>query len=137
MREIKFRGKRVDNGKWVYGDLIQNSNNGVLIVYQLEHMDGLEYHCVEFEVDPQTVGQYTGVNDVSGSEIYEGDIVNTYPFHTHRVSKTYKYQKVIFLSGEFKAEHSDYGWEGETLIALNHCTVVGNIYENEELLDNK
>lgn len=65
MREIKFRGKRLDNGKWVYGYLADENYINDINTFDLSSI----------EVDSDTVGQYTGLNDANGKEIYEGDII--------------------------------------------------------------
>lgn len=67
-REIKFRGIRLDNGKWVYGNL-RVSGEGVYI-------SSIDCHA-QGEVHVSTVGQYTGLKDVNRVEIYEGDIVES------------------------------------------------------------
>ena len=66
MREIKFRGKRLDNGEWIEGDLLRMNDHW--FIFPDPAPEGID----KYEVDPATVGQYTGLKDEHGKEIYEG-----------------------------------------------------------------
>jgi uncharacterized phage protein (TIGR01671 family) len=128
MREIKFRGKRIDNGEWHYGGYFMATNGTVWILGD----DGLTYRPDAIEVDPSTVGQYTGLKDKYGKKIYEGDIV----------TEIYE-GDIIFRQDEVgRIEFSE---DGSFLIRFPHhlarlnatwkpIEVIGNIYDNPELI---
>ena len=126
MRPIKFRGKRLDNGEWEYGDLLQYDDDGYVRigVYSKNYTDyGFnigQYHHIAL-VDENTVGQYTGLKDKNGKEIWEGDIFSDGAF-TYEV----RYEGtgfVMILDGQ-----------AYTMDTRPTKIVIGNIHDNPELL---
>ena len=80
MREILFRGKRVDNGEWVEGlltiDEFINSNLEIETAYCIKALPNENYSCLYWtSVIPETIGQYTGLCDINSNMIFENDIV--------------------------------------------------------------
>ena len=129
MREILFRGKRTDNGEWIYGDLMQN----VDCIKIREQEKDVKHIAKSFEIDLETVGQYTDLADKNGKRIFEGDIVKTSDI-TH--------ESVIQIPGEsFEIAMRKGCWvmiagEDWDFLETNHecIQVIGNIHGNQELL---
>ena len=136
MREILFRGKRLDNGEWVEGwyEMYPFGRWPVKtsIIPSEEAKDG---HYEHMQVDPSTIGQYTGLKDKNGKRIFEGDILRW----TGEDGETGKVI-VIFAGGSFLLKcvevldapadpFDEFNRGGQTL------EVIGNIHDNPELLE--
>lgn len=135
MREIKFRGKRIDNGEWVYGGIATTAiNHNTVIVCENRNT---YYGIVPYIVDPATVGQYTGLKDHNGVEIWEGDI-SQFEFEGIK----YKTCPVKY-EVELSCFHTDLRF-GNTIPEdlflqfdqelKDTYEVIGNIHDNPELL---
>ena len=126
-REILFRGKRADNGEWVYGYLIGNN----VIVGEVVDFDD-DYFNTQFwyKVDPETVGQFTGLTDKNGIKIFDGDIVRYYDDSEDELTNGV----VIFNTDFCSFCVSMKGHEDVILMAYWQYEVIGNIYDNKELL---
>ena len=133
MREILFRGKRVDNGGWVYGNLIQRNIWGA--VFPIIRAEDKGYgNFKEWEVIPETVGQYTGLQDKNGSKIFDGDVVEC----TSTWDKAN--MVVIFEDGEYRLvlcdKYKNYtSGRGYYSIGCFDKKVIGNIHDNPEVME--
>ena len=139
MREILFRGKRTDNGEWVYGNLVRGCDEKY--AYMVEF--GNRELCRNYvNVNPDTVGQYTGLKDKNGTKIFEGDIVLV-PYIdpifkcTWNDTSPCEWATVKYCDGVFCVEYIESG-DKFTLSAMDgYMEIIGNIYDNPELLGGK
>ncbi len=125
MREILFRGKRIDNGEWLFGDL-RHIFHGEYRTHIVDNSNGLNNGVCGLEVASSTVGQFTGLTDRNGVKIFEGDIVR----YGQR-------GKVEYNSGsaQFTLNFTNSTYEGFDKIPFCDCEVLGNIHDNPELLE--
>ena len=119
-REIKFRGKRADNGEWVQGYFVED---GIYFIWSHDEDDFITRHSV----DPDTLGQFTGLTDCNGKEIYEGDIVRFYD----EIEECYEESPIKYDDEycSFVIENSS----GDPMTLSRHAfyTVCGNIHDNQ------
>ena len=153
MREILFRGKRIDNGEWVEGYLYEHQPALVGIVSENDVPEPSKWFIartgfadwnmprpVEFvEIDPSTVGQYTGLTDKNGKKIFEGDICRVCLDPEVRMG----YIQFDERTASFNLHYNDYRCNTFLDIRLAEnkvgdrvwVDVIGNIHDNPELLE--
>ena len=124
-REILFRGKRTDNGEWIYGNLFIPDNPDKPV----EILIGTNSVRISYDVIPATVGQYTGLLDKNGTKIFEGDIVK-YGDTVHNVVFEQRNGTAYFGLVYSTLETLSFGHYQD----LKQIEVIGNIYDNPELL---
>lgn len=120
MRDIIFRGKRLDNGEWMYGDLQIGDDDHIPMIGTVGPGRWVEY----IQVAENTIGQYTGLKDRYGDRIWEGDLVE----HGDEVSEVF-----------FDTENScfDFKSSNDPFAAQFSCDyeILGNIHDNPEFLE--
>lgn len=160
MREILFRGKRVDNVEWVEGFYCKHDTVKVCLTTddpKTKHLIitdgfcdwGFEPPCLAHEVIPETVDQYTGLKDKNGKKIFEGDIIKSDNGRISAVSVVkygdyrpdWFYSLIEWAQG-YKPKESSYGFfcdsGDEQFLLVNSPSlieIIGNIHDNPELLE--
>lgn len=113
MRECIYRGKRKDNGEWTYGYLFCIWERAYILWGMTNDVPNM------IEVDPETIGQFTGLIDKNGKKVFEGDIVEI----------DGKHYEVKYMLGQFFV-----GINMPIAYKRFDCEVIGNIHDNPELL---
>lgn len=137
MRETQFRAKRRDNKEFVYGSLLEIGDQKYIVPNDAGRGYPDEPNCSPlalynwFEVDPATVGQYTGLKDKNGKDIYDDDVIKNHQADVNVVH--------WFGNGwHYKNYHAEAISLDDTISVYDWTTtkheVIGNIHENPELL---
>lgn len=143
MREIKFRGKNLNTKEWVYGDLLQWNDGETAIGVHGQFIDDGYHFNENYDktpyVDETTVGQYTGLKDKDGTDLYEGDIISVngkYPKLIRYIDEwgSYCLANLTDLDCDLKTRYwhqvSPCWWTDYE----REIKVIGNVYDNPELM---
>lgn len=157
MREYLFRGKRLDNGEWVEGFFVKVGGYCYILTGKLRITNG-HIDFVKYNVDPETVGQHTGLIDKNEKPIFEGDIVRQY--YSTTIKTYYDPDTLGFIDAEYIEGHhigvveisahkgtgmrnpisydDIQGTKRKVKYFVNlsgyRCEVIGNIHDNKEIL---
>lgn len=134
MREIKFRGKRICDRYWIYGHYLADGGKYYILNQELKF---LLKRLMIYEVDPGVIGQFTGLHDSEGREIWEGDIIEvtetTLEREPRKVTGVVVYEESMaeyVIQTKDRMAGSSLGLNG-----LEHSIrIIGNIHDNPELL---
>lgn len=131
MREILFRGKRIDNGEWVEGyfcmKYFQDAPHSRHVIQYKTEYSSKEWRpdYMVAEVDPTTVGQFTGLTDKNGKRIFEGDVVRADNGHI---------SQVVYWYDGFCLYCECHKWH-TTDVCAPIVEIIGNIHDNPELME--
>ena len=149
-RQIVFRGRRIKDGKWIYGNLADYSMKVFNTIIEKKVLfsnivsfatDNFGFVVDDCAVDPATVGQFTGLLDRNGKEIYEGDIITV----KGRYPRVVLWDKMMWALMPTEYYHDEVFW----VMNLQHpgvdwweefadeFEIIGNIHDNSSLISDK
>ena len=128
MREIKFRGKSKDTGKWVYGCYTYSKKTNRHLIW-IQSEDNTEFwHTCPIEVDPSTVGQHIGVRDKNGTDVFDGDLIQDANGKLYRIIWG---NDLMWLAVTNEKQGNCYS---PKVLIRRGAVVIGNIHDNPELM---
>lgn len=143
MRDILFKAKRIDNGEWVEGAYFPKTkfptkkNRTFIWVWQVGKFY-CDYNCgySPYEVDEKTICQYTGLKDKNGNKIWENDIIKPYDTVTNEnYIISWDKEMGAFVFCDINTNNSLYVLVGHYIESIQSVEVIGNIFDNPELLN--
>ena len=147
MRTIKFRGKRLNDREWVYGSLLKHDKIDLAVIVNIDNIDKSTIVKITTSVDPNTIGQFTGLYDKNGEEIYEGDILLWTRKNVHiegRPLRDFADRCEIFYDDGKCAFRFKYKLDCGSCCGLldfsddradeSYIEIVGNIHDNPDLM---
>lgn len=136
MREIEFRGKSIKTGEWVYGSLTLKTNSPRIAFYNKVG------YWIEVEVVPESIGQYTGLNDKNDKKIFEGDVLLA-EYGAHNEMLSYFVVQMISADGcwgaiiyyDYPVENNCFYWK--CVSEFNDREIIGNVCEHKHLIESE